>query len=89
MVDPDPVVLLPGAALIVPEGVDVAILGRRPERVGEAERFDPAQRLPGRRLKKRVVDPCRRVLRVDRLGNHVVVAGKHQRLLQRQPLLGP
>ena len=57
MVDADAVVLLPGAGLVVPEGVEVAGVADGANGVGEAEIGQRAELLPGRRQEQRVLDP--------------------------------
>jgi 2-polyprenyl-6-methoxyphenol hydroxylase-like FAD-dependent oxidoreductase len=47
VVDPDAVVLLPGAGLVVPEGVDPRIAVEDPHRVGQPEVDHPPVGLPG------------------------------------------
>ncbi len=64
-------------------------IGDGADRVGEAEILQPAEGGAALRLEQRVVHPGLRVLGVDRLGDDVVVAGQHQRFLERQPRLGP
>src|ERR1700722_16364705 len=57
MVDPDAVVLLPGARLIVPERIEAGGVRRRAQRVGQAERNELTELEPGRWQIERVVDP--------------------------------
>ncbi len=89
VVDADAVVPLPGAGLVVPEGVAarraVGLPGRR--------RSGPGTSAPGRRRGSRGwkrASPTQRpgLSASSRLGDDVVVAGQHQRLLQRQQLAG-
>src|SRR5208337_1270726 len=80
MVDPKPLILLPGAGLIIPEGVlpGAAIAGHH--RIGEAEMENAAERSPRLEAEQRVLGPRRRIIDVGRARNDVVVAGERQRL---------
>ena len=89
MVDADAVVLLPRPGLIVPEGVEPRLVRGRADGVGEAE-VRPG-RGSGRgsaagRARRRSIARCRG--RPRAVGNDVVVAGQHERLLKLQALAG-
>ena len=47
MINPDAVVALPRAGLIVPERVDAVFRGHRPQGIGEAETQKGAEAVPG------------------------------------------
>ena len=66
MVDADAVVLLPGAGLVVPEGVEVGGVADRADRVGQAEIDQGAELLPRLRQEQRVLDPGLRTAGVGR-----------------------
>src|SRR5947208_12290867 len=57
MVDADPVILLPGARLVVPKRVGARAVASGADRVEQSEVVEGAEFLPGARQKYRVVDP--------------------------------
>src|SRR3984957_6195369 len=81
MVDADTVVLLPGARLIVPEGIETCGVRRRAQGVEQAERDELAEFEPRLRQVQSVVDPVFRARRVAPVGNDIEIACQHQRLL--------
>ncbi len=85
MIDADAVVLLEGAGLVVPEGVEARPRLAGAEGVGQPEIEEPAIGRPALWLEERVLGPRRRVPRVVGLGDDVVVAGEHQRRLVGEP----
>ena len=66
MVDAKPLVLLPGAGLIIPERVEPAFVRRRAQRVGVAEIDQALIGGAGLRQKQRVADPRGRLVDVAR-----------------------
>ena len=87
MVDANAVVLLPRARLIIPERVEAARVGRRAQRVDQAERQELSK--PPTRLgqEQRVADPVFWMGGVARLRNDVEIAGENERLLVSDELL--
>ena len=81
VVDADAVVLLPGAGLIVPEGVEAGSSVERAHGIGQAEMGQRAEVLARLRQEQRVVDPGGRVRSVGRRDD-VVIARQDQWLLQ-------
>src|ERR1700722_15856857 len=88
MVDADTVVLLPGARLIVPEGIEACGVRRRAQGVEQAERDELAEFEPRLRQVQSVVDPVFRARRVAPVGNDIEIACQHQRLLVFKDLAG-
>src|SRR5690554_599737 len=90
MVDPNAVVSLPGAGLVVPEGVSVGrirVEGAVGVRVAEMK--NGAEGSAAFWPEKSVISPGVRIMAVDRLGNDVPVSAQHDSLLQAQQLTGP
>src|SRR5580700_3572472 len=81
MIDADAIVLLPGARLIVPKGVEAGRVRGRAQGVNQAERYELAELEPRLRQMESVVDPILRTGRVARVGNDVEIASQHQGLL--------
>ena len=76
MVDPDPPILLPGAGLIVPEGIEPGRIGRCTQRVYEAEIGDGTVLFPGLRAEQSILDPSGRIVDVSGGRDDVVVTCK-------------
>ena len=87
MVDPQALVLLPGAGLVVPEGVEPGLVGDRAQRIGQAEAEQGLESLARLGLEQRVLGPGGGIVDVAGCRNDVEVAGEDQRLLGLEPLL--
>src|SRR5579871_4173016 len=81
MIDADAVVLLPGASLIIPKGVEASRIAAGADRVGQAEAQKRAEFGAGARQVERIAFPDRGITRIKRRGDHVVVTRQKQRLL--------
>jgi hypothetical protein len=86
MVDADAVVSLIGTGLVIPERVQSRLIVAGADRIAEAQVQEFAKLRPAFGLEERVVPPSRRIGRVLRLRDHVVVAAKDERLFQREEL---
>ena len=84
MVDADAVVLLPGAGLIVPEGVEVGAVAAGAHRVGQPEIDERPKSFPGLRQEQRVAYPGGRIAGIGRRSESHCSRPPGQRLLQRQ-----
>src|SRR3546814_4814307 len=82
MVDPNAVVTLPGAALVVPEGEFVRRRIDGAEGIGVAEPEDLAERRPGAGLEQGVVGPGGGIVNVVVGRDHVVRSEEHTSELQ-------
>ena len=85
MVDADAVVLLPGARLIIPEGVDAVRLGGGADRVGKAEVGQRPEARPRLRKKEGIAHPELGIEHVDLGRNDVVIPGEDQRFFKLHP----
>jgi len=87
VVDADAPILLPRARLIIPEGVEPAVIAHRANGVGQAQIGEGAKLLPGLRQEQRVGRPGRRIVNIVGGGDDVVVAGHDKRFFQLKPLM--
>ena len=87
MVDPQTLVFLPGASLIIPECVLTGRVGDGAQRVGKSKSEQCLEAFPGFPPKQRVIDPGGRIVDVRGGRDHVKVSGQHQRFFALQTLL--
>src|SRR5690606_24286810 len=80
------VVLLPGAGLIIPEGVMPRRVLTGAESVRHAEIDETAEGAPGLRLEQGVIHPRLRAPGILRLGNDIEIAGEDEGLLLGEAL---
>lgn len=86
MVNPQPEVPPPGAARVLPEGVDPGARVQVPDGVRPPLPELPAVRLPRLRPEQGVVHPALRPVHVELFRDDVVVAGQDDRLRLRHQL---
>jgi len=84
VVDADAVVPLPGAGLIVPEGIGAGRAVGLQEGVGQAQVLQRPERLTGLRAEEGIALAGRGEFSVARLGNDVEDNGLKQMLLHRR-----
>jgi len=84
MIDADAPVLLPGAGLIIPEGVFLHPAVTRHEGVRVAKVLQLAETLPRGRIGERVFGPCTRVPAILVAWDAVIVASQHDGLFRFQ-----
>ncbi len=82
MVDPDAVVLLPGAGLVIPERVLAGLVGDRAQGVGQAEVQQRLEAFPCGRQEQRVIGPGGGVVHVAGLRDDVEIAGQDELLFR-------
>ena len=87
MVDPQPVILLPGAGLVVPESVEPWLVGDGPKRIGQAEAEQGLKTLPRLGLEQGVLGPGGGIMDVAGMRDDDEVACEDQRLLGLEALL--
>ncbi len=86
MVDADAMILLPGAGLIVPEGIDAGLGQAGAHRIGQTQVEQRAECGARLRLIESILRPGPGVPGVDGFGDDVVVAEQHERLLEAEQL---
>ncbi len=86
VIDPNAVVLLPSARLVVPEGEGTGTVAAGADRVGEPKVAERAEFVPRARQEQSVRRPLLRVARIEHARDDVEIAREDQRLLQPKAL---
>src|ERR1700730_1704129 len=86
MIDPNAVVALPSARLVIPECIKSGVVAGSAEGIDQAEVEKGSKARPGRGQKKRISLPGGGIGGVAGGRNHIVVTGEYERLLQRQKI---